>query len=152
MLVMKRLVTVSVTVVLYPVKRLVFDLAPYRASGSTGERCLHQPGQDPVEDRLLLPVRQEALPEVAQGGVVEGPLIEPQAQGVLHLDVVGAGPLHLPVGEVPVELQDRGEREEGRGDRGTPVVWAVHRRERLVPDQGSHDLPEFPVEAVGRDE
>jgi len=44
--------------------------------------------------------------------VVEGSFVQSQAQGVLDLDVVHAGPFHLPIGEVPVELEDTGHGEE----------------------------------------
>jgi hypothetical protein len=36
---------------------------------------------------------EEALPEVAEGGMVERLLLEAEPEGILHLDVVAAGPL-----------------------------------------------------------
>jgi len=84
--------------------------------------------------------------------MIEGSLIEAKAQSELDLDVVHAGPFHLPVGQILVELDDRGEGKKRRRDARTAVVLAVHRLELVVLDQWGDKFTKSSVETIGRDE
>ena len=84
--------------------------------------------------------------------MVEGAFVQPQAQSILDLDVVHAGPFHLPVGKVPVKLKDAGHGEQRWGYRRTAVVQAVHRLEHGIVNERCDDLPELAVETVLRDQ
>ena len=108
--------------------------------------------KDAVEKLLLLAVLEQPLPEITEGGMVKGPFVQLEAQGVLDLDVEHAGVFHLPVRKRPIELDDGGQRHERWRDRRAAVVLAVHRVEVLVLDEGSDNITELAVEAVGRDQ
>ena len=120
--------------------------------GGGDEARLHEPLHDSIEDRLLFSVGEERLPKIAEGGVVEGALIEAEPESVLHLDVVAASPRHLSVRKGPVELEDGGARQEGGRDRGTARVGRGQRGKLCVGDQWRDDHAEPAGDAVGGNE